>query len=75
MTTYQLLGAAISDAGYFTTGDFETKLICASKIHPEGGDTGNGFWVAQKALEARVPHAYDSSDAIPLVHFHGNWRA
>ncbi len=47
--TYQLLAKAISDAGFFTTGDFDSKVICASKLRPEGGYTGNSFWVAQRS--------------------------
>ena|SRR5436853_4190485 len=46
--TYQLLAKAVSDAGFFTTGDFESKVICASKIRPEGGYTGNSFWIAHR---------------------------
>ncbi len=49
--TYELLAKAISDAGFFTTGDFASKIICASKIRPEGGYTGNSFWVAQRDSE------------------------
>jgi hypothetical protein len=45
--TYQIVAKAVSDAGFFTTGD-DSKLICASKIRPEGGYTGNSFWVAQR---------------------------
>lgn len=60
--TYQLLATAISDAGFFTTGDFENKVICASKILPEGGYTGNSFWVAQREsgwfLGTWGPHLY-----------------
>jgi|SRR6185369_9779063 hypothetical protein len=47
--TYQLLAKAVSEAGFFTRGDFESKVICASKIRPEGGYTGNSFWIAQRA--------------------------
>ena len=45
--TYQLVAKAVAEAGFFTTGDFESKVICAAKIRPEGGYTGNSFWVAQ----------------------------
>ncbi len=46
--TYELLAKAVSAAGFFTTGDFSTQVICASKIRPEGGYCGNSFWIAQK---------------------------
>ena len=49
--TYELLAKAVSEAGFFTTGDFVSKVICASKIMPEGGYTGNSFWVAQRGSE------------------------
>src|SRR5262249_30276885 len=47
--TYEQVAKAVADAGYFTTGDFEDKVICASKIRPDGGYTGNSFWIAQRA--------------------------
>ena len=46
--TYTLLSKAVADAGFFTTGDFESKVICASKIRPDGAYTGNSFWIAQR---------------------------
>ena len=36
------------EAGFFTTGEVETKMICASKVRPEGGYTGNSFWIAEQ---------------------------
>src|SRR5437879_5433740 len=48
--TYQSLTKAVSDAGFFTSGDFESKVVCASKLRPEGGYTGNSFWVAQRSI-------------------------
>ena len=47
--TYQQLAKAISDAGFFTTGDLDSKVICASKLRPEGGYTGNSFWIAKRS--------------------------
>jgi hypothetical protein len=46
--TYPLLAKTVADAGFFTTGDFESKVICASKTRADGGYTGNSFWVAQR---------------------------
>ena len=37
--SYQLLANPVSDAGFFTRDDVESKVICASKIFPEGGYT------------------------------------
>jgi hypothetical protein len=45
--TYQTIAAVVSEAGFFTTGDFETKVVCASKVRPEGGYTGNSFWISE----------------------------
>src|SRR5688572_16051502 len=45
--TYSLVAKAVEDAGFFATGDYQNSLICASKTRPEGGYTGNSFWVAQ----------------------------
>jgi len=60
--TYPLVAKAVADAGFFTSGDFETQIICASKIRPEGGFTGNSFWVAQRDcgwfLGTWGPHVY-----------------
>jgi len=47
--TYQSLASEIAKAGFFTTGDFESKLICASKTRSEGGYTGNSFWITERA--------------------------
>ena len=69
--TYQLLAAVITDAGFYATSDFETKMICASKIRPDGGYTGNSFWVARRAsgwfLGTWGPHLYSipDTDRIP----------
>jgi hypothetical protein len=43
--------SAVSEAGFFPTEDFEDRVICASKLRrgPEGGYTGNSFWVAQRS--------------------------
>src|SRR5262252_3817821 len=46
--TYDRLAAAVEEAGFFTTGDFVSKVICASKERPEGGYTGNSFWIAKR---------------------------
>jgi hypothetical protein len=60
--TYPLLAKAVGDAGFFTTGDFESQVICASKIRPDGGYTGNSFWIAQRVsgwfLGTWGPHLY-----------------
>jgi hypothetical protein len=60
--TYQLLAKAVAEAGFFTTGDFESKVICASKTRPEGGYTGNSFWIARRDsgwfLGTWGPHVY-----------------
>ena len=60
--TYPFLAKAVSDAGFFTTGDVANKMICASKIRAEGGYTGNSFWVAERAgawfLGTLSPHVY-----------------
>jgi hypothetical protein len=47
--TYQLIAKAVSNAGFFTTGDFESQVICASKVRAGGGYTGNSFWVTQRS--------------------------
>jgi hypothetical protein len=47
--TYDMLAKVIADAGFFTTGDFSREVICASKIRPEGGYSGNSFWIAKRA--------------------------
>jgi hypothetical protein len=64
---YQCLERAVSEAGFFTTGDFETKVICASKVLPDGsGYTGNSFWLAKRAcgwfLGTWGPHLYSIAE-------------
>jgi hypothetical protein len=75
--TYQQLATAVSDAGFFTTGDLETKVICASKVRPEGGYTGNSFWVAQRQsrwfLGTWGPHIYRIAEASRVADLCITW--
>ncbi len=60
--TYEHLATTISEAGFYTTGDFVSSVICASKVRAGGGYTGNSFWIAKRAsgwfLGTWGPHLY-----------------
>jgi hypothetical protein len=75
--TYEHLATAISDAGFYTTGDFDSRVICASKVRPEGGYTGNSFWIAKRAggwfLGTWGPHVYRIADPARVPELCVTW--
>lgn len=48
--TYHAIKSAIEAEGFFVSQDTEFgRLLCASLRRPDGGLTGNSFWVAERS--------------------------
>jgi len=61
--TYDFVEKTVREAGYFTTRDSEAdRVICAALKRPDGGLTGNSFWIAKRStgwfLGTWGPHLY-----------------
>jgi hypothetical protein len=70
--------ASMREVGFHTTWDNDSRrLLCASQLRPDGGLTGNSFWIAQRScgwfLGTWGPHLYRIPDSDRVAELCVTW--
>ena len=75
---YEAIKSAVESEGFFVSHDTDFgRLLCASLRRPDGGLTGNSFWVAERSsgwiLGTWGPHFYRIPDALRIPELCTTW--